>query len=470
MGISLNPSSLLSGQGIDVQSLVNALLNQKSGQLQQWQNEQTTLQKQAGALNAINNDLNNLETAVTALSDPLGALTGQAATSSDTGVLTATSDTSATAGVHQIVVTNLASQGIVYTGVLSDANTSFLGSGVTTGDIQLQVGGASGAAHDIQIAAGSNDTLGSLASYINQQGWGVTANVVTDAGGARLALYSQATGTTGALAITGNDITLSFSTPSGGTNASLTIDGIPFSSVTNIITGAIGGVTLNLVNAAPGESVQLTVAPDAAKAAQAIGNFVAAYNKVVSDINQQYTVNPATDSEGPLGADSALRQLQSSLLSDVTYSIEGNSGYTSLAAFGINMNNDGTLTVDSTQLDSALLSNPSAFLNFFQNTAQTGFADLLHGDLTNLTDSTQGLLNVDLAQNKVQQQNLADNINAFELQLTNQQKDLTDQFSKLNASLQAYPLLLQQVTETLAVLDSGGSGNRSSHPIKTSGL
>ena len=44
-----------------------------------------------------------------------------------------------------------------------------------------------------------------------------------------------------------------------------------------------------------------------------------------------------------------------------------------------------------------------------------------------------------------------------------------NQFSRVNASLQAYPLLLQQVTETLAALDSG-SITGSSHPILTSGL
>jgi flagellar hook-associated protein 2 len=471
MGISLNPASLLSGQGFDVPTLVDQLLSQKSGQLTEWQNEQSTLQNQAGLLTNINSDLTNLASAVTALSDPLGALTGLAATSSDTSILNATAQSSATSGTHQIVVTNLATAGTTYTGALADGNTSFLPTGVTTGDIQLQVGGSTGTTRDIPITAGSNDTLNTLASYINQQGWGVSASVVTDATGARLALFSQATGSAGALAINSNSTPLTFSTPSGGTNASLTVDGVPFSSASNTITGAIPGVTLNLTGASPGVPVQLTVGPDTTQATQAINTFVAAYNQIVGDINQQYALDPTTNTEGPLGADSSLRQLQSSLLADVTYSPSGSGSYTNLAALGINMNNDGTLTVDSAQLSSALSSNPSAFLNFFQNSTSTGFADAFHKDLTNLTDPTQGLLNVDLTQNQAEQTDLSNSINNFQTQLTTEQQSLTQEFSQVDASLQSYPLLLQQVTETLATLDSSGSTtSSSSSPTLTSGL
>jgi flagellar hook-associated protein 2 len=231
---------------------------------------------------------------------------------------------------------------------------------------------------------------------------------------------------------------------------------------------------MNLASAAPNTTVQVTVGPDVQGATNAINNFVSAYNQIINDINQQFSVNPATDAEGPLGSDSALRGLQSTLMADVTYSMSGNSGLVNLAALGINMNNDGTLTVGVTpggqSLSQVLTSNPAAFQNFFQNTDASGFANKFHSDLMNLTDPTLGLLNVDLAQNKTQQQNLADNINNFERQLTAQQQQLTQQFSKVNASLQSYPLLLQQVTETLATMGSGSSSSSSTHPTLTSGL
>ena len=477
MGISLNPSAILNGQGIDVSSLVQQILSESDGQLTQWQNEQTTLQTQASDLTGINSDLSNLATAVEALSDPLGALAAQAATSSDTSVLTATAQTSAVAGTHQIVVSNLATAGLVYTNDFSGgASASFLPSNTTSGEIDLQVGGSGGTTHQIMITAGSNDTLNTLASYINSQNWGVRASVVTDATGARLALASQATGSPGALAITNNTTNLAFNPPTGGTNASLTIDEIPYSSTSNTITGAIAGVTLNLAGAAPNSTVELTVGPDTQTVTDTINNFVSAYNQVMADINQQFTVDASTNSEGPLGSDSALRTLQSSLMNDVTYSLTGNSGLVNLASLGINMNDDGTLTVGTTPsgqtLSQVLAANPTAFQTFFQNSSNTGFANNFHTDLTNLTDPTQGLLNVDLAQNNTEQQNLSDSINNFEDQLQAEQKQLTSEFSAVDASLQAYPLLLQQTTETLATLDTGssGSGNGSSSPTLTSGL
>ena len=473
MGISLNPATLLSGQGLDVSSLVSQILSESSGQLTVWQGEQSTLQNQASDLTVINSALTNLATSVTALADPLGALTAQSATSSNTSVLTATADTAAVAGTHTVGVTNLATAGAVYTNDFAGgANASILPTNATSGEIDLQIGGSTGTTTPITITAGSNDTLATLASYINTQNLGVNASVVTDANGSRLALVSQKTGSVGALAITGNNTSLTFNTPTGGANAQLTIDGVPYASASNTVIGAIPGVTLNLANQSSGNPVQLTVGPDTAQATTAINNFVSAYNQVISDINQEVTYNASTNSQGPLGSDSSVAQLQSSLLNDAAFSVTGNGGYVNLASLGINTNNDGTLTVDSSQLSSALASNPAAVQNFFQNTASTGFANAFNTDLTNLTDPTQGVLNVDLAQNKSEQADLTTSINNFQTQLTTHQAALTAEYAAVNASLQAYPLLLQQVTETLGTLGSGSSSTStgSSTPTLTSGL
>jgi flagellar hook-associated protein 2 len=571
MGISLNPSTLLNGQGIDVSSLVQEVLSNESGELTTWQNELSTLQTQAGDITSVNGDLNSLATAVQALADPLGAITSLSATSSDNTVLTATANTSASAGTDQVVVNSLATSGTIYTSDFAGgANTSILPSGQTSGEIDLDIGGT---VQPIAITAGSNDTLTTLASYINSQNLGVTASVVTDANGSRLALASQSTGTAGTLAVTGNTTQLNFANltsslsstdfagganasilPSGqtsgeidlqiggttqainitagsndtlttlasyinnqnlgvtasvstdangaelnlvsqsgsavsvtgnttqlnfaangtgGTNASLTINGIPYSSASNTVTGAIPGVTLNLTGANPNETVQVSVGADSSAITNAINNFVSAYNQVIGDINQQYTINSSTNSEGPLGSDSSLRNLQTSLLADAAYALplNSNSGYTNLASIGITTNNDGTLTVDSSQLASVLASNPSAVQNFFQNTTSTGFANNFNTDITNQTNPTTGPLNVDLAQNNASQQDLTTNINNFETQLQAQQTQLTNEFNQVNASLQAYPLLLEQTTEVLGTLDSGSSTSTSDAiPTLTSGL
>jgi flagellar hook-associated protein 2 len=472
MGISLNPATLLNGQGIDVSSLVQQILSESDGELTDWQNQQSTLQTQATDLTSINNDLNSLATAVQALDDPSGALTSLTATSSNTNVLTANASTSATAGTTQVVVNSLASAGLVYTDdFAAGADSTILPTGATSGEIDLQIGGSGGTTEPITITAGVNDTLNTLASYINSQNWGVTASVVTDANGSRLAIVSQNTGTDSALAVTSNNTNLNFDAPVGGQNASLTIDGVPYSSASNTISNAIAGVTLSLANADPGNPVQVSVGTDPTQITDAINNFVSAYNQVMNDINQQVTVNSSTNTLGPLGTDSSLTELQSSLLSDAAYSISGNDGYINLASLGISTNNDGTLTVDSSQLQSVLSSDPSAVQNFFQNASATGFADNFNTDMTALTDPVAGPLNADLAQNEAQQQYLTTSIDNFETQLNTEQTNLTNEFDAVNASLQSYPLLLEEVTATLGTLGTGGTTTSTDAiPTLTSGL
>jgi flagellar hook-associated protein 2 len=329
MGISLNPSTILSGQGIDVSSLVQQIINSQSGELTVWQTQSTTLATQNGVLDGIENDLTNLQSAVQALADPTGALAAETATSSNSDILTASAQSSAVAGTHTIVVNSLATTGTLYTNPVADPTASFLASGQTSGDIQLQVGGSSGTTYDIPITQGSNDTLNTLASYINTQSsannWGVTASVVDNGSGYVLALESQNSGSTGALSIANNsNTTLTFATPAGGTNASLTIDGVPFSSASNNVSGAIQGVTLNLLSQSPGTPVSLTVGPDTDQITSAVNNFVSAYNTVVSDINAQYVVDPTGATPAPpLESDTSLRSLQSSLLNDASYALPG---------------------------------------------------------------------------------------------------------------------------------------------------
>jgi flagellar hook-associated protein 2 len=485
MGISLNPATILSGQGIDVSSVVQQIISEQSGPVTVWQQQQTTIASENGELDGINNDLTNLQTAVQALADPVGAFAALTATTSQPSVVTATAQSSAISGTHQIVVTNLATTGTLYTEpIAAGADTSFLISGQTSGDVQLQVGGATGTTYDIPITQGSNDTLNTLAGYINTQsaanGWGVSASVVSDSSGSRLALQSQGSGSAGALAITTNSNTsLSFTPPQGGTNATLTIDGVPFSSGNDTVTGAILGVTLNLVSQSlPGNPVQVTVAPDTNQVSSAVNNFISAYNTLVSDINAQYAVDPTGATPAPpLESDISLRSVQSSILSDAAYSIGGNGGYVNLASLGINTNNDGTLSLglnaSGQTFTQVLATNPSAVQNFFQNVSGTGFANTFNSDLTNLTDPTTGPLNAELAQNNAESQDLTNSINNLEVQLTAQTAALTQQYDNVNASLQAYPLLLQEITETLGTLGSGTSSSGaliSSEPTLTSGL
>ncbi len=475
MGISFNAANLLNGNGIDVNSVVSQIQAGQSGQLTVWQGDVTTLQTQATALTQINTDLSNLAAAASGLTGANGALTAVTATSSESAIVNATAQSGATAANYTVVVTGLASTGTLYTDSIANATTSILPTGQTTGNLTFQIGESPGTTTtaDIAITAGSNDTLTTLAQSINTHSaatkWGVTASVVTDANGAHLAIYSQSTGSDGALSIPtgGNTTTLNFEKPVGGTNADISINGIPYASTTNTVTGAIPDVTLNLVSADEDTPVTITVGPDTTSITNSIDNFVTEYNTVIGDINTQFAVNAATNEQGPLGSDTDLRVLQSSLASDMTYATTDptsvSSGLTNLGALGIVMNDDGTLTVNQTAtatgpgLSDVLSTNLSGVQNFFTNANSTGFADNLNSDLTNLTDPANGILNQDLASNQSQQTDLTTEITNFQTQLAAQKVQLDQVFDTVNSSLEEYPFLLDEITEELGSISTGGT-------------
>jgi flagellar hook-associated protein 2 len=244
------------------------------------------------------------------------------------------------------------------------------------------------------------------------------------------------------------------------------------------VSGAIQGVTLSLVTQSPGNPVQLNVGSNTSQITTAVNNFISAYNTVITTNNQQYAVDPTgTTPAPPLESDLALRSVQSTILSDAAFSTTGNSGYVNLESLGINTNNDGTLTLgtnaEGLSFAQVLAANPTAVQNFFQNSSGTGFANNFNTDLSSLTNATTGPLNAEVAQNSSEQQDLTTTINNFEVQLTAESAQLTQQFDSVNASLQAYPILLQEITQTLGTLGQGTSSSGSlvaSGPTLTQGL
>ena len=111
----------------------------------------------------------------------------------------------------------------------------------------------------------TNNTLDGLAAAITSLNIGVTASVINDASGARLAIVSNTSGAANDLTIANVSSGLTFTKGATGTNASLTVDGVPISSATNSISNTVAGLTLNLAGADPNTQVQIAVAPDTTK-------------------------------------------------------------------------------------------------------------------------------------------------------------------------------------------------------------
>lgn len=447
----INLSSLLSAlgsssSGIDVSQAVSQAMSALSAPETQWETEQQTLQSETSAETQIQTDVSNLQTSLTALGDPAGALTSMSVGSSDSSVVSGSAESGTAAGNHVVVVNNLATTASWYSDSEASGSTN-----LSSGTFTLQVG--SGPATQIQIGNGV-DTLDQLASYINGQNLGVTASVVNDSSGSRLAIVSNTSGAASNFTIS-NASGLNFTQAVTGQDASLTVDGIPIDSASNTVTGAVNGLTLNLQSASPDEEVDVSIAPNTSQIAQAVTNFVNDYNTAIGDVNTQYTVG-SNNQEGVLAGDSVVSLLQDTLLSAGSYSGGGN-GVGTLADLGITMNGDGTLTLNSATLNNAIQNNFSGVQAFLQGTASNGFVSYLNNQLNTLTDAASGAFTLDLQSISAQNTTLQNDINNYQTYLNNQQTVLTNEYNQADIVLQEMPEQIAQVDAELGISNSSSS-------------
>jgi flagellar hook-associated protein 2 len=467
---SLNLSGVLSSinnafngktSGIDVSTLVSEIMQVERQPETQMVQQQTDISNQVSLLTAINSDLQNLATATQALTDTTGALNQKTVASSSTGIVTATADSSAAVGNHTVTVAKLATVSSTYSNPVP-SNTSLAGS-----EIDVSYGDPNNPSSTDKIVIPASDTtLQQAVDYINssQNKFGVTASLVTDTTGSRLALVSKTSGAAGNLTVTSPALT--FSQGTAGVDAQLTVDGVPIDSATNTVTGAIPGVTLNLAGAAPNTPATLTVAVDSSQVTTAINNFISAYNTVVSDINNQFSTSVSNSgNEGPLAGDTSLRGLQSQLLNAITFSTTGTGQYVNLQSLGIEMQDDGTLKLNSPVLNDAVSNHFADVQNFFQSVSPQGFGNFFNSEMTQLTNSVTGRIAVDLAGLSQTSQSLSTQISDFEVRMTSMQQQLLQQYSALNALLEEYPIQMQQVAAQLNSLPGATTSSTSSSSL-----
>jgi len=452
------------GVGIDVAALVQSSMASQTAELNFMQEQQAQLTNQQSALTSFNNDLQSLQTALNALTDPVSKLTALTVASSNSSELTASAISGAANSTHTITVSNLATTSSEYSAPLTTSSAP-----LADGTLTIQVGSKTAATVTINNSAGTiavqvgtntpvttsintSNPLSSLSQAINTANIGVTASVINDANGYRLAIVSNTSGAPGDLTITASSGLPTFTKGVTGVNASLTVDGVPISSTTNTVSTAIPGVTLNLNSANPNSPVTISVAPDTTDASTAVNNFVNAYNTVIKDLNAQFTVNQATNQAGPLASDSTFSLGQSQILASASFAMTGNGAINGLTDLGISFNNDGTITVDNNALTNALQSNFSSVQSFFQATNSGSFGANFVNNLKTLADPITGSFVSDLSGIAQTQKDLASQIADFQNQMSLTQQALTAQYDQVNVTLQELPLLLDQVKQQLSSL------------------
>jgi len=316
------------------------------------------------------------------------------------------------------------------------------------------------------IAVSTNDSvMGTMNAPANLP-LGLTATAGSDANGTNLTIASSG----GTSSFTINEPAFGFTQAVAGANASLTVDGVPISSASNQVTGAISGVTLNLLGSASGSQISLTVASDASQVSTAINQFVTDYNSAIHLVNSQLTETTSTDSSGNttttpgvLQTDPTVSSLQSALEQSIGYVYRPATGttssITSLADLGISMNDDGTLTVDSSTLNNALTNSASDVQNFLEGSALNGFANSMYNTLNTYTSPANGAFEVDLSSMSTENSDLTSQISDYESgYIANQQTQLTADYSEAEEALQALPAEMAQLNSLLGFNSGNNNG------------
>jgi flagellar hook-associated protein 2 len=386
------------GSGLDVNSIIAQLMTIERQPLAKLETDEKTLTTRLS-------DIGKLQGMVSAMRDKAGSLSSAtlwsrtSGTSSDPAVAVTTA-TGATAGSYAVQVQQLAAAQTVSSRRFTDAAPGTFGEGTLTIELGEWTGtppaitgfAPQAGASAVTVTLGpDDDTLAEVRDKINAADAGVTATIINDAGGARLAIRSTASGAENGFRISAAETVDDGDAANGlsalafdalaaspttlnqrAANAKATINGIEVESATNTLADVSDGVTLKLTRTTSAP-VEVNVASDTAAVKTAVEEFVAAFNTLATHIRTQTQYDDVAKKGGALQGDSLVLGVQRQMRSMLAVASSASSEFGRLSDIGISLQRDGTLSIDSGALDKALTD--PAELRKLLATDGTGVAD-----------------------------------------------------------------------------------------------
>jgi flagellar hook-associated protein 2 len=383
-------ASLGIGSGLDLNGIITKLMAVEGQPLTVLTQKEAAFQAKLSAYGSLKGVISSFQTSVSALNNQSN-FKAYTATPSDSTVLTASASRISTPGSSSITVTQLAQSQTLLTSPIASTTAAIAAAGTST-TLTFQFGTITGSltspssgiyaagATFTQNAAQStgtitisntNNSLQGIRDSINAANMGVTASIVNNGNTTspyNLVLTSKDTGLANSMKIIVGGAadasianllaynptsTQNLTQSTAAQNAALTVNGVPISSTSNAVTGAMTGTTLNLIKTG---STNLSVSRDTATVTASVQSLVKAYNEANTTLKDYTSYDPATKKGGILLGDSAALSIQSRIRSTLTAAITGlgSSSLTTLTQVGISFKKDGTLALDNAKLTSAL--------------------------------------------------------------------------------------------------------------------
>ncbi|GGP18605.1 hypothetical protein GCM10010970_05890 [Silvimonas iriomotensis] len=371
------------GSGIDVSGIISQLMQVEQQPLLALQKQEASYDAQLSALGTLQGALTDFQSTLTALSDPT-KLQLSTATLANTSVGTATATNSAQQGTHSLIVSQLAQNQVIASADVSSPNNP-----VGTGSLTISFGSysdsggfsANATQQSITVNIDStNNNLFGLRDAINAAKGGVTASVINDGNGFRLALSSNTSGAVNGMKITATgangdtglnaftydpaSTTNSMSVTQKAQDAQFSLDGINISKPTNTINDVLSGVTLNLTGTNT-DATTLTIGTDTTSLVKNVQAMVDGYNSFMSQLSSLTGYDTTTQTAGILNGQYSLNSIKTQLRSVFNKALGGSNAYQSLFDVGVGFDDKGNMTLDQDKLTSSAQSNPQAIATLF---------------------------------------------------------------------------------------------------------
>ena len=383
-------SSIGVGSGLDLSAIISGLIDAERVPTEsRLSNKERDITTELSAFGAVRSSLSLLEGSLGNLQSPT-LFSNKKFSISDPSVFTASTDSSAVAGSYSIEVSAIAQKQSLAT----NAATAFadITDSIGTGTLTVKFGetstgpysftqDTSKATQTITVsAANNNTTLSGMRDYINENDFGFEAAIVNDGNGYRLLFTSDNTGAKNSMEITVSSDGDGIDTDNAGLSqlafnalaqtsvtqtvaardAALSINGLDITRESNSVSGAIAGVSLNLLQADIGNKVNFTLSENPQPAKAAIEEFVTSYNDLITNLNALTSFDAETGTAGVLIGDFTIRSISTQLRSQISNSVQQLTGDIRLLAdIGITTESGtGTLKLDSAILSDALDNSP----------------------------------------------------------------------------------------------------------------
>lgn len=427
------------GSGLDIESIVTGLVSASSGQLNSANQKVSQANAAVSTLSGVASLLSELRTVVDSL-DTATELASYSGKSSNESAATITAD--GTASPASYTATNV---------LLAREQRTYSSSFATKDDELLQTGtltfNQDGTDYDVTIESG--DSLADIGAKINELDANINASIFYDGSNYRLQLSGAETGAAGSFTMTESGVSLGINdvgaTVQTARNASVDLDGFTVSSATNKISDAIPGVTLELKEETT-TPFTVSVQADSSSMKTSLEDFVKKYNSVIGRIHSVSGFGSNTGSSAALKGDSTLRSITNRLSSMILSSAETGGSLNTMADLGMRLNSDGTLRVDSTQMEEALASNPDGFAKVLAgDDTNDGLMDMMSDLVKSFTEAGTGVLDI-------RKESLRGTIKIFETSAAREQKRLDFMELRLRSTFSAMDAAMGQNNVEMAYL------------------